>query len=361
MNYPKNRYTGEKPWMNRDWLYEEYVVKDRRSKDIADEYGCKQNTIQQWLLKHRISKPITKHVREKKQHELHDYLYHHHIELGKSVSQIAKENNVSYDTIRANLIKNGIELIKQNKHHKFTEDEIQNIIHLYCDENMSANQIGILYDTNNGTIRRYLTKYGIQTRGLAESQYNYNGKEIHPDLLDAEKLNDLHWNQSLNCKAIGDIYGINASTVRRQMHRLGLKTMSNSESKIGLMSGDKHPNWKGGITPLCLLLREYFTTNQAPKIAKRDNYTCQLCGATHTMLNVHHIRHFSDIVEEIVSEHPEHDPNTVDGRLALYQIIINDDRFLDEDNLITYCKDCHLFKIHKYKRHKTISSQASIN
>jgi hypothetical protein len=45
MNYPKNRYTGEKPWMNYDWLYNEYVVKDKGSQDIADEYGCKQSTI----------------------------------------------------------------------------------------------------------------------------------------------------------------------------------------------------------------------------------------------------------------------------------------------------------------------------
>lgn len=359
MNYPKNRYTGEKPWMNKEWLYEEYVVKDRRSKEIADEYGCTQNTIQQWLRRHQIKKPITTHYREKKQHELYDYLYHNHVELGKSVSQIAEENNVSYDTIHSNLKKNGIEIIKQNKHHKFSEEEIQKIISLYCDEKMSAYQIGLLFDTDNGTIRRYLRKYGIETRSLSEAQFNYNGKEIDPDLLDADKLNELHWEQRLSCKAIGEIYGVDAGTVRRQMHRLGIRTMTNAESKIGLMTGDKHPNWKGGVTPLYLLLREYFTVNQVPKIAKRDNYTCQLCGATHTVLHIHHIKHFADIVNEIIAEHPEYDVNDPNGRLALYKIIVNDERFLNEDNLITYCKNCHLFKIHKYTRNKTISSQVS--
>jgi len=44
----------------------------------------------------------------------------------------------------------------------------------------------------------------------------------------------------------------------------------------------------------------------------------------------------------------------------LYKIIVNDERFLDEDNLITYCKECHLFKIHKYKkRDKTTGIQSS--
>ena len=56
MNYPKNRYTGPKPWKDREWLYQQYVVLDRSTEEIAQEYGCKQNTIQCWLLKHKIKK-----------------------------------------------------------------------------------------------------------------------------------------------------------------------------------------------------------------------------------------------------------------------------------------------------------------
>lgn len=50
-------------------------------------------------------------------------------------------------------------------------------------------------------------------------------------------------------------------------------------------------------------------------------------------------------------------PNNVSDRLELYHIITKDKRFLDENNLITFCKDCHFYKIHNYN--KTISSQAS--
>lgn len=132
------------------------------------------------------------------------------------------------------------------------------------------------------------------------------------------------------------------------MHKLGLKTKTNSQSKIGQMIGDKHPNWKGGITELDILLREYFNTNLAPIAAKRDNYTCQLCGATHAILHVHHKIHFSQIVKEIINEHPNLDVQK--DKQELYNIITHDKRFLDIDNLITYCKECHLFKIHHYKR-----------
>ena len=42
------------------------------------------------------------------------------------------------------------------------------------------------------------------------------------------------------------------------MHDLGLKTRNTAESKVGVMVGNKHPNWKGGVTNLTPLLREYF-------------------------------------------------------------------------------------------------------
>ena len=43
--YPKNRYSGEHPWSNKDWLYNEYIIKDRSTNDIAEEYGCQINAI----------------------------------------------------------------------------------------------------------------------------------------------------------------------------------------------------------------------------------------------------------------------------------------------------------------------------
>lgn len=359
MNYPKTRYAGEKPWMNRDWLYEQYVTLDRSSQEIADEYGCKRNTIQQWLAKYNISKPIVKRVRKLKPYNTYEYLYHHHVELGKSIKAIAEENQVSYDTIRTNLIKNKIPITKQNRHKKYSDDEIDDMVRLYCEEMLSTNKIAEIYHTDHGLIKRYLIARGISIRNMVEAQYCVLGKEMHPDLLDEDIMYRLHWDDGLSCKDIGKLYDIDAGTVRRQMHRLGLATKNNSQAKIGMMTGEAHPNWQGGKTPLKQLLREFFHTNQAPVIAKRDNYTCQLCGATHTELHVHHIKRFTDIVEEICNEHPELNPDNEADRLRLYDIITHDSRFLDGNNLITYCAECHLFKVHKYTKRKTISSQAS--
>ena len=61
-------------------------------------------------------------------------------------------------------------------------------------------------------------------------------------------------------------------------------------------------------------------------------------------------------MERILKEHPEYNP--IEHTEELYNIIVSDKEFLDIDNLITYCQDCHKYKIHNYN--KTTSSEDSI-
>lgn len=87
---------------------------------------------------------------------------------------------------------------------------------------------------------------------------------------------------------------------------------------------------------------------------ERDGYRCKICG-TKSNLHTHHIIPFSQIVQEILSEHPDLDP--VSDVNELCDIVTHDDRFLDTSNLITLCKDCHFYIAHEYD--KSISNEAS--
>ena len=349
MNYPKNRYTGEKPWMNQDWLYEQYITLDRSSEEIASEYGCKPNTIQCWLCKFKIKKKTIKHKRTSKHvYETYEFLYDQYVDKGKTITEIAREVGVSADTITYHLKKYNLWVRKKSEN--YTKEDEDLMIKMYCDDKMSANQIAIQFKTSHRIIIDHLRSRGIQTRTMREAQFNYNKKDIPQELFDSDWLYNKHWIENVSCKAIGDMFNIDARVVRNCMHNLGIPTKTNSESKLGLMTGENHPNWQGGLTPLKALLREFFYVNLASKAAERDNYTCQLCGATHTVLHVHHIKHFSEIVNEIRDEHPELNVDNLEDRLKLYDIIVNDSRFLDLDNLKTYCKECHLFKIHGYTK-----------
>lgn len=244
---------------------------------------------------------------------------------------------------------------------RIPEEEENKIIELYTQQNLSSVEIGQILNRGHATIQRVLRRRNVPLRSLSEAQFAKINKEPDIRLFDSEWLYKQHWELNKSCKDIGADLGVDADTVRRHMNKLGISTKTNSESKLGLMVGEIHPNWKGGITSLKNLLREYFQVNLAPIAAKRDNYTCQLCGKTHTILHIHHIIGFMDIVYEILSEHPDLDTNNSEDKQVLYNIITNDDRFNDINNLITYCKECHYYKIHQYQCKKTISSQASDN
>jgi hypothetical protein len=65
-------------------------------------------------------------------------------------------------------------------------------------------------------------------------------------------------------------------------------------SKERSLSGELHPNWKGGITPIHIAIRN---SEEARKWRKavfgRDNYTCVECGTKGGYLVADHIKGFS--------------------------------------------------------------------
>lgn len=341
MNYPKTRYKGKGPWLDRDWLYNEYITLDKSSQQIADENGCKRSTIQSWLADFKIKKEVVRrNIRHPKPYQTKDYLYQKHIVEHIPLAQIAKENNVDYDTIKYFCNKYNIKTWRSVQPSVLPQETWEEIFVLY-QSGLSTAQLERLYGVSHPAIKRHLKKNNIHIRGRSDAQFAFHGIKPSELLDDKDWLEFQHFSLNQSCKDLGERLGVDPGTVRRHMKKLGIKPKNNSESKKGILAGSKHHNWKGGITPLNLLLREYFTVNLAPLAAKRDKYTCQKCGKTHTILNVHHIKKFSDIVQEILSEHKDLNPSVVSDRLELYKIITKDFRFLDLDNLITLCRDCH--------------------
>jgi len=58
--------------------------------------------------------------------------------------------------------------------------------------------------------------------------------------------------------------------------------------------GDKSARWKGGCSPE---RQSFYSSSEwaaiVPKIWKRDNYQCQICGASHHGMHIHHIESFA--------------------------------------------------------------------
>ena len=224
---------------------------------------------------------------------------------------------------------------------------------MYVNKRMSSTEIAKIFGCTHRTILLRLNKMGVNRRMNSDSVFNYNNKERPKELDSYDFMYDAYVNKSLPKSSIAKILDVSPNCVDRALRKLNIHVRDSSESKVGRRNGKDSPRWNGGVTSLSSLLREYYQINISPKIRERDEYRCQLCGAK-SNLHTHHIVPFSKIIKEICSEHPELDIEK--DKEKLYNIIIRDERFNDENNLITYCKNCHLFIIHKYK--KSISSQA---
>lgn len=237
---------------------------------------------------------------------------------------------------------------------KLTEQDDQIIFDLYVNQKKSSVEIGRTLQVAHRTILNHLNKMGVKRRDSSESLFAKNNKTMPDEFDDYGAMYDLYVTKHYTKEQLGNIFNCAPHVIDRVLRKLGIHIRGASEAKIGIQTGEKHHNWKGGISPLESRCRQFYQDNISPKIRARDNYTCQLCG-DHSNLHTHHIIPYATIIKEICSEHKELD--VVKDVNALYEIIINDHRFLDENNLITYCKKCHLCIIHGSD--KTIRSEAS--
>jgi hypothetical protein len=65
--------------------------------------------------------------------------------------------------------------------------------------------------------------------------------------------------------------------------------------KLPTISGENHWDWKGGITPINVALRNTIEYEEwRTKVFERDLYTCQDCGQIGDYLHANHIKSFSE-------------------------------------------------------------------
>lgn len=262
------------------------------------------------------------------------------------INDIAKKMNVSPKAVRRKVEELGLKRTKSMMSRNFYNGERDNFIKKLYEEGKSTTDIAKEIGVTHRTVINHLKRCGVERRRLFESHYIKSGKTFPIDLEDFETVYDLYITRRLSKNDISKMYDVSPNVIDRVLKKHGITKRSVSESKIGVFSGEKHPNWKGGRTGLYARLREQFAIYQAKPVLKRDGNKCQLCGSTHK-LQVHHIKPFKDIFEEILSEHGDLDIKTDEEKL--FKIMINDRRLNDLNNLITYCKECHLFKVHGYK------------
>lgn len=346
--------------IEKDLLVRLYTQENKTIREIAKLLNVSPSTIRLRLHEYGIEiKPIGNYknkvyhfVSPFKQYVTDDCKL---IELFNSyipISQITKELGVCDRAVIRRIKELGLQrdFGKMMVRDVYDASHDEEIMRLY-NEGKSSTEIANMFKMCHNSILKHLKKCGIKRRTLSESQFNYNNKEFPDELKSYEKLYDLYVINKLSKKDLSDMLNVSTHVIDRCLKEFNIPIRGNSEAKKWLFTGKEAGNYKDGRTSLYARLREYFKKWQARSVIKRDGYCCQMCGSK-KHLHVHHIIPFKQIFEDILSEHPNLNP--IDNADELYEIATHDERMNSLDNLITYCKECHLFKVHGYKRNNKI-------
>jgi len=140
-----------------------------------------------------------------------------------------------------------------------------------------------------------------------------------PDGSLSEKAVRLYTEKELSTVDIAVRLGVSSVTIGQWLERRGIDrrqspTRRTREKLRKANLGEKRYNWKGGITPSRIRVRNSLEMRLArEECFERDDYTCQSCGERGGQLNAHHIWPFH--------------------RFSHLKFDVN--------NLVTLCKKCH--------------------
>jgi hypothetical protein len=121
----------------------------------------------------------------------------------------------------------------------------------------------------------------------------------HKNIIDESLLRPMYLDLGMSLEEIGKIIDRPQSSVFNYLEIYGINRRP-AGFQIGnkVQSGDKHYNWRGGITPLASSIRNCIKNMTWRKQCfDRDGYRCVKCGSREDIC-VHHKKLFSDILKE---------------------------------------------------------------
>ncbi|MBP5462527.1 MAG: HNH endonuclease [Lachnospiraceae bacterium] len=235
-----------------------------------------------------------------------EWLYEQYITLNRTIKSIYTECGVSHHAIESNLKKFGIRKTPSSPKLP-TKDEL---VDLHHNRGVGIYSIAKMYPgVGVGTVTKLMNQYGI-------------------DILSSNELHKKWWSKDKNKSEMSEIrrrlWKDDEYCVKTSAHLHDKEYIANRAKKLSAaFQGIGVNDWDGFITPERTRVRksrEYILWRES--VFKRDNYTCQCCGARSSkhspvFLHAHHLDGFAN----------------------------NPDLRFDVDNGITLCRDCHDIRV----------------
>jgi len=239
---------------------------------------------------------------------------------------VAKQLGLTNYKVYAILRKNGIEPKKVGGKEKAT---IEQMTQAY-NNGLSCTQVARQFGLTSPSVVERLQNAGIHLRSKQEALELCGHTKIKRS--DEQKVIDLY-EEGLSYRDIACLYDSTTRCVERVLKKHSIEPRDNF--------GSNNPAWKGGKVPLNKLIRnsQKYTDFVKHIMASRD-YTCELTGQRGNRLNVHHIKPFSQLVDEFMIRYGH-----ISDREQLMTTIETYTPFWEESNVLLVTEEEHK-KIH---------------
>jgi len=160
-----------KVWKQEDWLVDEYVVKERSTNEIAEDFDVNAGAIHYWIKKYDIdtrSKAEARSNGDVSKLQDREWLKQQYVDDQKSTVEIGEVLNVSPSTVRRYLGEHGIETRKsptEKSNADFEKlDDKECLRDMYHNKGMSIQDIADDLETYYLTVYNRFVKFGIERR-----------------------------------------------------------------------------------------------------------------------------------------------------------------------------------------------------
>ncbi len=206
----------------------------------------------------------------------------------------------------------------------------------YIGANLSMTEVADVAGVSTCTVKKWLRRYGIRKPLGVRTRWAFaNEGKLYAD---REWLEEQYVLKGLDQESIARLAGVSRHTIRSWVRKHGLQkpvgswTIGRNPWNKGKRyragwnhtpetrrrfseqkSGDKNPQWRGGIAKSAMTIRRG-VNELRPRIMERDLYRCRLCGSRSRQLDMHHI----------------------------IPVWARPDLVLNLENIATVCRVCHL-------------------
>lgn len=313
------RHNTDEPWKDEAVLRELYVEQRLTQPEIADELGCGDSTISNWIDRLEIKLPWQD---EATMRELY-------VGRGMSQTEIAEHLDCGVSTVEKWMGRHGISgrengdavmlaMLPEEAYEILTDKE--ELRRLYVDQELSSRQIASMLGVGKTTVADRVSKYGLTRTQSEASRIQQLPKDVRDVFGDKDEMRTRYVEDGQSIPDLADEFDVAVRTVADYLELHEIERRSISEA-VG--TGEDHHSWKGGCHPYGPNWHE-----QREERLERDDYQCVVCGigddehreANGRGLDVHHVIPLRKFVTDGDLDH------TAANALT---------------NLISLCRTCH--------------------